>query len=53
MIWCLDTVRGPLAVLQDDWKKFEPPKNLLHYVNMFRNRLYAAGELAKKKLAGT
>jgi transposase InsO family protein len=46
------TVRGPLAVLQDDWKNSEPPKNLLHYVNGFRNRLYAAGELAKEKLAG-
>ena len=47
------TVRGPLAVLQDDWKNSEPPKNLLHYVNGFRNRLYAAGELAKEKLAGS
>ena len=33
------TMRGPLAVLQDDWKKFKPPKNLLHYISLFRDRL--------------
>lgn len=44
-------VRGPLAVLHDDWSKEEPPANLLDYVNGFRHRLYMAGQLAKQKLA--
>ncbi len=29
-------VRGPLAVLSADWKKFDPPKNILSYVSDFR-----------------
>lgn len=44
------TVRGPLAVLQDDWKAQAPPVNLLDYVNGFRRRLYEAGKMAKEKL---
>ncbi|KAK0145216.1 Retrovirus-related Pol polyprotein from transposon 412 [Merluccius polli] len=44
------TVRGPLAVLQDDWKKTPPPAKLTDYVNGFRRRLYAAGEQAKRNL---
>uniref|UniRef100_A0AAQ5ZP60 Gypsy retrotransposon integrase-like protein 1 n=1 Tax=Amphiprion ocellaris TaxID=80972 RepID=A0AAQ5ZP60_AMPOC len=32
-------VRGPLAVLHDNWAKDEPPANLLDYVNGFRHRL--------------
>lgn len=43
-------VRGPLAVLQDDWKKTPPPTNLTDYVNGFRRRLYEAGKLAKSNL---
>lgn len=43
-------VRGPLAVLQDDWKAPAPPVNLLDYVNGFRRRLYEAGKMAKQKL---
>lgn len=31
-----NTVLGPLAVLQDDWKKTSPPTNLTDYVNGFR-----------------
>ncbi len=44
------TVRGPLAALADNWRKTEPPKNLIDYVNGFRHWLYTAGELAKDKL---
>uniref|UniRef100_A0A3B4TE40 Gypsy retrotransposon integrase-like protein 1 n=1 Tax=Seriola dumerili TaxID=41447 RepID=A0A3B4TE40_SERDU len=44
------TVRGPLTVLSDQWKEAEPPKNLIDYVNGFRHRLFAAGELAKRNL---
>ena len=44
------TVRGLLAVLQDDWKVAGPPNNLIDYVNSFRHRLYCAMELAKVKL---
>lgn len=43
-------VRGPLAALQNDWMEAEPPKNLIEYVNGFRQRLYTATELAKQKL---
>ena len=32
------TVRGPLAVLQDDLKPGEPPVNLIDYVNGFHRR---------------
>lgn len=45
------TVRGPLNLLYDQWKDAEPPKNLIDYVNGFRQKLYAAGELARKNLA--
>ena len=44
------TVRGPLSMLSDQWKMVEAPRNLLNYVNGFRHRLYAAGELAKEKM---
>lgn len=44
------TVCGPLAVLQDDWKKTPPPTNLIDYVNGFRRRLCEAGKLAGEKL---
>lgn len=44
-------VRGPLALLCDQWKETEIPKNLIDYVNGFRHRLYAAGVLANQKLS--
>ena len=43
-------VRGPLAVLRDEWYTEEPPSNLREYVNGFRHRLYMAGHLAKQNL---
>ena len=45
------TVRGPLTLVHDPVAKQEPPVNLIDYINGFRHRLYAAGELAKEKLA--
>uniref|UniRef100_A0A3B5QLU2 Gypsy retrotransposon integrase-like protein 1 n=1 Tax=Xiphophorus maculatus TaxID=8083 RepID=A0A3B5QLU2_XIPMA len=45
------TVRGPLTVLRDEWKDAEPPQNLLHYVNGFRQRLFTATQLANRKLS--
>ena len=44
------TVRGPLAALQSDWRESEPPKNVIDFVNGFRQRLYSAMELAREKL---
>lgn len=32
-------VRGPLAVLWDEWIADEPPPNLIDYVNGFRQAL--------------
>lgn len=43
-------VRGPLAVVHDQWRSSEPPENMIDYVNGFRRRLYEAGVLAKEKL---
>ena len=43
-------VRGPLAILRDEWITDEPPPNLINYMNGFRHRLYMAGQLAKQKL---
>lgn len=43
-------VRGPLAVLKDDWVDAEPPKNLIDFVNGFRHRLFVAGGRARDKL---
>lgn len=34
------TVQGPLALLQDNWAKVQPPQNLLDYVNGSRYKLY-------------
>lgn len=48
-------VRGPVAALADSWKEVVsdedklPPKNVIDC--NFRQRLYAAGELAKNELA--
>lgn len=44
------TVRGPLAVLRDNWTESTPPKNLISYVNNFKRRLYEAGKMAKEQL---
>ena len=43
-------VRGPLAVLKDNWVDAEPPKNLIDFVNGFRHRLFVAGGMARDKL---
>lgn len=43
-------VRGPLALLWDNWKEAEA-QNLLDYVNGFRYRLYRAQEVASGKLS--
>lgn len=32
-------IRGPLGVLADDWKKSDPPKNVLTYVSDFRRKI--------------
>ena len=47
------TVRGPLAVLADNWKEAKPPANLIDFVNGFRRRLYLAGNLAKERLSAS
>lgn len=36
--------------MSDQWRGEDPPRNLLDYVNGFRHRLYAAGELARDKM---
>lgn len=43
-------VRGPLSVLTADWKKVDPPKNILAYVSDFRRRIFEACQLAKASL---
>uniref|UniRef100_A0A3B3XS13 ribonuclease H n=1 Tax=Poecilia mexicana TaxID=48701 RepID=A0A3B3XS13_9TELE len=45
------TVRGPLKVLKDECHDAEPPQNLLNYVNGFKQRLFTATQLAKRKLS--
>lgn len=45
-------VRGPLALLRDNWRETESPWNLLEYVHGIRYRLYKDQEVAKCKLAG-
>ncbi|XP_048044029.1 uncharacterized protein LOC125266937 isoform X1 [Megalobrama amblycephala] len=44
------TVRGPIAVLADEWKTSDPPENVLDYVSSFRYRLYEARAIALRKL---
>lgn len=44
------TVKGPIAVLADEWKTFAPPENALDYVSSFRYRLYKARANALRKL---
>lgn len=38
------SVCGPLAVLRDNFKSGDPPKNIIDYINGFRHRLYVVGE---------
>lgn len=47
------TVRGRLAMLQEDWGTSSPPKSLESYVSDFRRCLYAAGEMARNNLASS
>uniref|UniRef100_A0A9J8A7G0 Gypsy retrotransposon integrase-like protein 1 n=1 Tax=Cyprinus carpio carpio TaxID=630221 RepID=A0A9J8A7G0_CYPCA len=44
------TVRGPIAVLADEWKTSDPPENVLDYVSSFCYRLYEARAIALRKL---
>ena len=44
------TVRGPTAVLADEWGVAEVPVNVLDYVSGFRYRLYEARAAARHKL---
>lgn len=44
------TVRGPIAVLADEWNITDPPENVLDYVSGFRYRLYEARAIALRKL---
>lgn len=39
-----------LAVIQDRWKSQEPSQNVLAYGSGFRQRLYAAGNLAMENM---
>ena len=43
-------VRGPTAVLADEWCTAETPVNVLDYVSGFRYRLYEARAAARRKL---
>lgn len=45
------TVRGPTAVLADEWTNFDPSENVLDYVSSFRYRLYEARAIALRNLA--
>ncbi len=44
------TVRGPIAVLADQWNTSEPPENVIDYINSFHYRLYEAKAIAQRKL---
>ena len=44
-------VRGPTAVLADEWSPKQPAANVLDYVSGFRFRLYQARAAAKNALA--
>lgn len=43
-------VRGPTAVLADNWIPSEPSQNVLDFVSGFRYRLYEARAIAQRKL---
>ncbi len=47
------TVRGPIALLADEWRTSDPPENVLDYVSSFRYRLYEARAIALRKLVKT
>ncbi|KAL6489213.1 hypothetical protein MHYP_G00029540 [Metynnis hypsauchen] len=44
------TVRGPTAVVADNWNLDDPPENVVDYVRGFRYRLYQARAVAHRKL---
>ncbi len=44
-------VHGPLSVLSADWKKIDPPKNILSYVSDFCCQFFEAYQLAKPSLS--
>ncbi len=44
------TVRGPIAVLADEWRTSEPPENVLDYMSSFHYRLYEARDITLRKL---
>ena len=44
------SVRGPTAVLADEWCTAETPTNVVDYVSGFRYRLYEARAAARRKL---
>ncbi|KAL2103191.1 hypothetical protein ACEWY4_000059 [Coilia grayii] len=44
-------VRGPTAVLAEEWSAKQPPANVLDYVSGFRYRLYQARAASQKALA--
>lgn len=44
------SVRGPTAVVADEWKSAEVPENVLDYVSDFHLRLYRACVAAKRSL---
>lgn len=43
-------VRGPLAILAENWTPSEPSQNVLDYVSGFRYRLYEARAIAQRRL---
>ncbi len=47
------TVRGPIALLADEWRTSDPPENVLDYVRSFRYRLYEARAIALRQLGKT
>ncbi|KAL6485643.1 hypothetical protein MHYP_G00050350 [Metynnis hypsauchen] len=44
------TVRGPTAVVADNWNLDDPPENVVDYVRGFRYRRYQARAVAHRKL---
>ncbi len=47
------TVRGPIALLAEEWRTSDPPENVLDYVSSFHYRLYEARAIALRKLSKT
>lgn len=44
------TVRGPTAVLADEWKVSDPPEKVFDYVSSFCYKLYEARAIDLRKL---